>query len=300
MKEFAIVEVGSTNTKGYLYKEEKIIELPFDFIEFKKNYSINGYILDEDKQKLFKYIKKMKEITNKIYVYGTSIFRNINNVEKEDFLEEFENKTGIKFIIVSSDEEEKYTVAGVVANITYNGNIAVMIGGGGSTEIAIVNNKKVIEDVNLNIGGIDILSQHPDLADDITKTDIDLVVDYIKKQIVNIKNNADILVLAGSANKYFRTTANYKFIEKVPFEYNEEEMVIIDAKSLNEQDRNYFYVTSLNEMKKNMLDMPNWWNATRAIICFVEAVSDLVNAKYVVASNITMVYGIVEEIKNNN
>ena len=66
--------------------------------------------------------------------------------------------------------------------------------------------------------------------------------------------------------------------------------------SLYEQDKDYFYKTSLIEMKKSMPDTPNWWNPSRAVNCFVYATAKTVGAKYIAASNINMLYGIIQEI----
>jgi hypothetical protein len=296
---FIVVEAGSTVTKGYLYENGKIKELPFEFIEFKKHYSSEKKILTEDKEKLFNYINKLKEITNNIHIYGTSIFRIITDEERKSFLEEMSRKTGLSLRIVSSDEEEKYTVDGIVSNIDYKENIAVVISGGGSTEIAIVSNKEIIEKVHLDFGGVDITNMYPDLANDIATTDINEVVNYIKNKLNNLKSKADILITGGSTTKYFRETAHYKFINDLPFTYNKNEFVVMD-KSIYEQDKDYFYKTSLEEMKKNMPDTPNWWNPSRAINCFVLAVFKTVGAKYVLASNINMIYGIIEEVKKDN
>ena len=140
---------------------------------------------------------------------------------------------------------------------------------------------------------------YPDLADDIATTDIDEVVNYIISKLSGLESKADLIVTGGGATKYFREKAHFSFIDNVPFTYNKKEFVAMD-KTFYEEDRNYFYKISLNEMKKNMPDTPNWWNPTRAINCFAEAVAKKVEAKYFLASNINMIYGIVEEIKQTN
>jgi len=293
-REFIIVEAGSTLTKAYLYKEEELSELPFEFIEFKKHYSNLKTLVQEDLEKLFNYINGLKKITPNIYIYGTSIFRILSDEERNDFLNLFILKTNLKFNIVSSDLEEEYTVKGMLSNIEYDGNIAIVVSGGGSTEIAICNKGNIIETSNLDMGGVDIVNMYPDLAFDKATSNIDEVVNYIKDKLNNLKNKADIVVTGGGATKYFREKAHYNFIEEVPFKYNKNEFVIID--DLYNQDRNYFYHISLEEMKRNMPDTPNWWNPTRAINAFVLAVFMQVDAKYLAASNINMIYGIAEEI----
>ena len=74
MTKFVIVEVGSTNTKAYLYDKKEIQEIGFETIEFKNHYKEEGKISSQDKELLFHFLKKQKE--GPIFVYGTSIFRN--------------------------------------------------------------------------------------------------------------------------------------------------------------------------------------------------------------------------------
>ena len=38
MDKFIIIEIGSTNTKAYLYENDKVKNLGFKTIEFKNNY----------------------------------------------------------------------------------------------------------------------------------------------------------------------------------------------------------------------------------------------------------------------
>lgn len=65
-------------------------------------------------------------------MYGTSVFRNLDNAAKELWLKEFKNKTGLDFSIVSSKDEKFYTCYGVYDK-SYKDSIAIMIAGGAST-----------------------------------------------------------------------------------------------------------------------------------------------------------------------
>ena len=127
MKEFLIIEVGSTNTKAYLCNSDEVKDLGFKTIEFKNHYKKEKRITEKDKQALFSYIASFN--IKDIYVFGTSIFRNLSDTEKNNWLKEFNDKTNVDFHIVSSDEENKYTVYGAVSNIEFDGNIGVVIGG---------------------------------------------------------------------------------------------------------------------------------------------------------------------------
>ena len=62
---FAIIEIGSNNTKTHIYKDEDVIYENNITIEFKKNYKEQNKINEEDLNKLynrkhFKLYKKCK------------------------------------------------------------------------------------------------------------------------------------------------------------------------------------------------------------------------------------------------
>ena len=50
---------------------------------------------------LIDYIFNLKKDYNDIYVCGTSVFRDLKDSEREDFLKDFFNRTGLNFNIIS-------------------------------------------------------------------------------------------------------------------------------------------------------------------------------------------------------
>ena len=131
-----IIEIGSTNTKIDLYNGKEIKHLETVTIEFKKNYKKENRLLKEDVEKLIELVLNYKYMYKNIYVCGTSIFRNLNENQKKEFLELFKAETGYDFNIISQEKENELTVFGAVRKT--NKKVAVLIGGGGSTEIAII------------------------------------------------------------------------------------------------------------------------------------------------------------------
>lgn len=294
MNEFVIVEVGSTTTKAYLCKDEEIKSIGFKTIEFKKNFKQEQKINEEDKKKLFAFIADIKY--KNIYVYGTSIFRKLDERAKESWLEEFKKATNLDFNIVSADLENEYTVYGAVSNVKYDKNIAVMIGGGGSTELSIVNNGKIIESINYDFGAGDVTDKFPDLMEDYAKTDYQEMVNYVKTLVKPPKNKADILILAGGDYIYFYEELKYN-IAKNEFYDNPLQPYRIDIKTMDELDQDFFYNKSLEEIIKRTNDA-GWWNGARGMRICVKTISDIVNASYIIPTRINMVYGIAEKIKN--
>ncbi len=295
MKRFVIVEIGSTTTKAYLYENATIKNIGFEEIEFKNHYQQEGKITEKDKEKLFQFINTIEE--KNIFAYGTSIFRNLKEREKKAWIEEFKQKTGFNFTVVTSDMENEYTVYGAISNIDFKGKIAVMIGGGGSTELSIVKNGKIIEKANSPFGAIDITDMFPDLKEDHVKTNFDTMVNATKKMVKVPKNKADILILAGGDYIYFYEELNYP-ITKNKFYDNPLQPYSLDVQTMDQFDRNFFYQVSLEEVIKRT-KKEIWWKGARGMRLCVKALVDILEVKDIIPTRISMVYGIAEELKKS-
>lgn len=296
MDKFVIVEIGSTNTKAYLYRDEKVENLSFKTIEFKNHYKKENKISEDDKDLLFEFIASIKE--ENIFVFGTSIFRNLTLEQKEEWLQEFKDKTNLDFNIVTSDQENEFTVYGATANIAYQGKIAVMIGGGGSTELSIVENGKIIEKANSNFGAMDTTDMFPDLRTDYATSNYDIMVNKTKELVNKPNNKADLLILAGGDYIYYYEELNYpvvknKFYDSVLQPY------CLDVETMDELDKNFFYEISLENVCKRT-NNDAWWRGARGMRLCVKALVDILEVKYIIPTRINMVYGIVEKIKNND
>ncbi len=294
MKEFVIIEVGSTNTKAYFCKGNEVQDLGFKTIEFKNHYKIEKQINEGDKQELFKYIKEFKN--ENIYVFGTSIFRNLSPSEKDDWLKEFKRVIGLDFHIVSPDEENEYTVYGAVSNIHYDGNIGVVIGGGGSTELSIVSNGKIIEALNYPFGAMDVCDKYPDLREDYAKTDYNKMIKETMSTMQKPKNKADILILAGGDYIYFYEELKYP-VNKNEFYDDKLQPYSLEVTIMDELDKDFFYSKSLDEICKRT-NNEGWWRGARGMRICIKAVVEMLDAKYIIPTRISMVYGIAEAIKS--
>lgn len=296
MNRFVIVEIGSTNTKAYLYEDEKVENLSFKTIEFKNHYKKENKISDDDKKLLFEFIDNIKE--ENIFVFGTSIFRNLTDIQKEEWKKEFKDKTNLDFHIVTSDEENELTVYGAVANINYQGKIAVMIGGGGSTELSIVHNGKIIEKANSSFGAMDTTDMFPDLRTDYATSDYEIMVNKTKELVNKPNNKADLLILAGGNYIYYYEELNYPVV-KNKFYDSDLQPYCLDVETMDKLDRNFFYEISLEDVCKRT-NNDAWWRGARGMRLCVKALVDILEVKYIIPTRITMVYGIVEKIKNND
>lgn len=283
-----IIEVGSNNTKIDLYNGKEVKHLKTEVIELKKNYKKENKLDEKDINTLINIVKDYKKNYENIYVCGTSIFRNLTEEQNIEFLNRFYKETNLKFDIISQEKENELTVIGTTRNV--NDKVAVLVGGGGSTEITIYENG-IKEMVNSPIGVVDIMNKFPDLADDFATTDIETIKNEIKKKIKLPKEKADILILAGGGHLYFALNSGINY-QKNNLYTDELQPIMMDIETRKKDTDRYYKEISLDDIRKKV-DNPNWWYATRAMCAFVLVVAEEIGAKYIVPTDISMVYGLL-------
>ena len=285
-----IIEVGSTCTKIDQYDGNTIKRVDEKTIQFKRHYIEDGKLREEDVKELINSVNEVKEKVQDIYICGTSIFRGLQEDEKNEFLKKFENETGYPFQIISQQEENELTVFGTTRFVKEK--VCVFIGGGGSTEIAIYDNE-IKENVNTKIGVIDIMQEFPDLGEDYATTDLEVVKNYIKERLNLPKEKADILILAGGGHEKFARNSGIKY-EKNTLYSDEAAPIMMDIETRKSETQRYYKAISLDEIRNRVND-PNWWYATRAMSAFALVVAEEIGAKYIVPTDIAMVYGILDK-----
>lgn len=294
---FNIIEIGSTNTKAYSYCKGKIKEYNFQNIEFKKNYLRNNCIQSSDIEKLSDFIKYIFPDTSQTIIYGTSIFRQLTADQISDFENRLADKVSFKsFQVVSANKESELTSFGAVSEFDTNENICVFIGGGGSTEICIYNEKNVIETVNTSFGVVDVMNQFPNLADDTTNISINEVGDFVRQKLSLPQKKAKYLILAGGDFLLRYNNAGYP-VRKNDLFCSLNHPYIIDYNSNRAYEDKYYNNISLSALRKTTPLTPKWWDGTRAMCAFTDVVAKHIEAELILPTNISMVYGIVAKLE---
>lgn len=285
-----IIEVGSTCTKLDEVNDVGIKRINDVTIEFKRNFNKLKQLDNNDVDKLINLVKEEQLEYDNIFVCGTSIFRVIEQQMKEEFLTEFKSETGLDFHIISQEEENKYTVEGATRNV--QGKVAVFIGGGGSTEIAIYDNG-IKEMCNTKIGVIDVMEQYPDLGENLARTDVKTVREWVKTKLKVPTQKADVLILAGGGHMKFAKNSGITFEKNTLFE-DKQEPIMMDINTRKLDTERYYKEISLDEIRSKVND-PEWWYATRAMCAMVLEVADNLDVKYIIPTDISMVYGLANK-----
>lgn len=286
---FAIIEIGSNNTKTHIYENDILIYDNNKTIEFKKNYLDENKINETDLNKLFNIIEKAKEYTENIHIFGCSIFRTISENELNEINLLLRNKYNIEIEVVSQEDEAYFTALGCYSNINYDGNICVFIGGGGSTELIFVNNKKIIDKKYYNFGVVDITKKFNSLKDDVPKCTFDEVYNYINYLVGDLNIKSNILILAGGDHLYWYNNAGYELMNNTLYKCENQKYMITSNMS-DKYDRNAL-VTSLDRIRNNS-DNPIWFDGSRAMKVITNLISHKIDAKYIIPTKINMEDGL--------
>ena len=149
------------------------------------------------------------------------------------------------------------------------------------------------ETVNTKIGVIDVMQQFPDLAENFAITKLEDVKNFIKERLNLPKEKADILILAGGGHEKFARLSGIKYEENTLYD-DKTSPIMMYIKTRKKETERYFKEISLDEIRKK-IDNPNWWYATRAMCAFALVVAEEIGAKYIIPTDISMVYGIIDK-----
>ncbi len=293
-KKFAIIEIGSNNTKTHVYDDGQLIFDDVVTIEFKKHYIQNKEISKNDIDMLINAIAKTKKYTDNIHIYGCSIFRTITPEELQDINSLLEEKCNLKVEVVSQEDEALYTALGCYSNIKYDGTLCVFIGGGGSTELIFVNDGKIIDKKYYNFGVVDITNKYPSLKEDVPTCTFDEVYGYVDSLINDLSIQADVLILAGGDHLYWYNNAQYELLDNTLYESEDQKYMVPIAKS-DEYDRDAL-VTSLDKIRQRS-DNPIWFDGSRAMKVITNLISHKINAQYIIPTRINMENGLKNRLK---
>ena len=146
----------------------------------------------------------------------------------------------------------------------------MFIGGGGSIELIFVNNKKIIKEKYYNFGVVDITNKYKSLKEDIPSCTFEQVYNYIDNILDDIKEDADVLILAGGNHLYWYNNARYK----------------LEKNTLYNNENQKYMITIENS------DNPIWFDYARAMKVITNLISHRIKAKYIIPTKINMEDGI--------
>ncbi|MEA3498224.1 MAG: Ppx/GppA phosphatase family protein [Campylobacterota bacterium] len=202
-----IIDIGSNSMRMVVFK--KTSRFAFHLINESKSkvkisegcYENNGNLQALPMQRGFDALKSFLQIaknlkSRKILCVATSALRDAPN--KKVFISKVSKELKLNIKIIDGSMEAYY--GGVAAlNLISSDNFTTLDIGGGSTEFAFINDKKIIDTISLKIGTVRIKELYFD------KNDLSGAKEYIHTQLSQINKKFDTIVgLGGSARALSR------------------------------------------------------------------------------------------------
>tara|TARA_B100000780_G_scaffold69480_1_gene46111 strand:- start:1787 stop:2674 length:888 start_codon:yes stop_codon:yes gene_type:complete len=150
-----------------------------------------------DSMKSFKLLMKVHNV-EKYLAYATSALRSSSNGKK--IIDLIEKQTNIKIEIISGTKEARL-ITNNPAFLIKNKTFCFIDVGGGSTELTLIKNNKILISKSFKIGGVRLIN------DLVNKSTWDKFGNWIENNLSN-KKNIEVLALGGNINKIFKLSGN--------------------------------------------------------------------------------------------
>ena len=228
-KRVAVVDIGSNSARVVIF--QRTSRYGFHLIAQKKasvrisegSFSNGGYLQKEAIERTIDALNSFKEIikdykARKILIVATAAVRNAPN--RYDFLKQVREKTNLKIKVIDGVKEAYFGAMAAKNLLPVNKECITIDIGGGSTDIALIKNFKIIDTISIDIGTIKIKELFFD-----KNLDSASAKDYIKKEfskIPQIFKTSQAVAIGGvlrALAKSIMDTTNYTFKKIHAFEY---------------------------------------------------------------------------------
>ena len=290
-----LIDIGSSTVKVYKYSNKKLNLILQRSLYFKDGFDPEGGISPENKKELFELLEAIQE-ENKdvpIRIYATGIFRKLAPETKINFIDEVFLRTGLYFNIIDQDLENFYLEMALVGKCNLNEPVLLINIGGGSTELVVMYGKEAIERLNLDFGVGKIISDFPQINEEISKTKLEEVVEIVKNLLPSLQNKPKIAFYTGGELTYMKLS-NYPLKKNNLFE-DEDHPYLIEFKDFKNKNKEIFEKITLKELESLMPDNPKWMHGARPCSAIAQAICEKYNIEKIIPSDSNIINGIVRQ-----
>lgn len=226
-KRTAVIDIGSNSVRMVIF--EKTSRFAFHLVHEAKSrvrisenaYENNNYLQEEPLQRAYHALEEFSLIikqykVNKTLCVATSALRDAPN--QKDFTTLVKKNLDIPIKVISG-EEEAYLGGVAAANLLYLDSALTIDIGGGSTELALYENKKVTQKISLNLGTVrlkELFFDNNNISEAkeyIQKEFKKLPAEFTHKEIVGIGGSLRAIgkLIMDKENVYFRKLHGFSF-----------------------------------------------------------------------------------------
>ena len=239
---YAVIDIGSNTVRLSVYKihGDKVTNLFNEKEQASlKTYIKDGVLSEKGIDRLISTLKNFKAVVDnfedidELHPFATATIRDAAN--RSEILDRVKNEVGLDIEIISGEEEAKLAFIGASSSVEVSRGILTDIGGG-SSEVVIIDQNKVIKSTSLSIGSLSAFNDYVDglFVSKDEKKDIDSEVKNLLESNKMYREEHNLLCAVGGTAR-----ATMKF-------YNE----YYDEPSYN----TVMQASKLNDMVKEVID----------------------------------------------
>ena len=214
IKKFAAIDIGSnairllisniiiTNKSETISTKNSLVRVP---VRLGQDAFTIGRVSNENIKRLIDAMISFKLLMNvhkveKYLAYGTSALRCSSN--RDSVIDLILSKSGLNVEIIDGEKEAELITNNPIFKDKNNTKTYCFIDvGGGSTELTLFKNKKVVKSKSFDIGGVRLIN------DLVLKETWDLFKDWIVENL-NSHKDVEVIGLGGNINKLFKLSGN--------------------------------------------------------------------------------------------
>lgn len=218
-KQLAIIDIGSKTVRLSIYVETEpdyMEEIKRDKVSLRlSQHVVKGSISNDGIEQLIRVLKDFEKTirdsdVKEIECIATAAIRNANN--QKDILLAVEEHTPFSIRLLSGKEEAEYGLLAITKSIKITDGIAIDLGGG-STEITLFRNQKMIQTVSMPFGVVTLTKSFSDGLP-ISDEALQQLTTYVKQKLHSLTWIKDLGLPVIGIGGSVRLVGNYSLVIK--------------------------------------------------------------------------------------
>ncbi len=290
-----LIDISSSTIKVYKCTSEKLNLLAQRSIPFKDDFDPEGGISPSAKKELFELIDSVKEENKSlpIKIYATGIFRKLSDATRISFIDEFFERTGLFFNIISQDLENFYLEMALVGKYQLNEPILLMNIGGDSIEIVVIYGKEAVERKNIDLGVGAINTKFPQINEKTSKISLQEVINFIRESLPDLSNRMKVAFYTGGELNYMQLSG-YALKPNRLFK-DDDHPSLISVIDFSKRNKEIFEKVSLKELESLMPNNPKWMHGARGCSAIAQAICQRYQIQTIIPSNSNIINGVARQ-----
>jgi len=291
-----LIDVGSSTVKVYELSTDYLKLKVSRSIPFKDNFDPDKGISEENKKELYELISEVKNKypKSRIKLYATALYRKFSPKVKQEFIDEFFQKTGLFFNVIEHDLENFYLQVALVGKYKDAAEPILLINiGGGSTELVVMFEREAVETKNIEVRVGTILTKFEGINEKVSKVALEKVVEFVKDKLPPLHNKVKLAFYSGGELTYMQL-AGYKLQDNKLFR-DKNHPSLISFNEFAKRNKEIFNKVALAKLEALMPDNPGWMHGARACSALAQAICEKYEIQTIIPSNSNLIDGVIRQ-----